>query len=207
MRSTRKVRTASRVEVPGHEVPVPEAEPQARRSHAARRLAVGERRHGVGAHRLEEVDEGLWRHQRGDGTDVAQTGGAQLQKSIPPTRIVEVHAGDGQVEGDLLVGLERQVRQVERVAIDQVPVLLLTGQAAASAPECPRRAGAACPARRPAGAPRAPRGSRAPAGRWRRAVSGWSVLSRTSTRSVTRSSRSSRAGPAIAGEPTAAAVA
>ena len=39
-----------------------------------------------------------------------------------------MHAGNGQVESNLLVGLERQVRQVERVAIDQIPVLLVAGQ-------------------------------------------------------------------------------
>ena len=110
---------------------------------------------------------GAWRHQRGDGADLAQTGGAQLQKSIPPARIVEVHAGNGQVESNLLVGLERQVRQVERVAVDQVPVLLLAGQAAAFAPGCPRRAGVACPVRRLGGAPHVRPDSRAPAGRWR----------------------------------------
>ena len=34
-----------------------------------------------------------------------------------------MHAGNGQMEGNLLVGLERQVRQVERVTVDQVAVL------------------------------------------------------------------------------------
>ena len=108
---------------------MPEPEPQACRGHAAGRLAVGEGGHRLGAHRLEEVDEGLWRLECRDGPDVTQTGRAQLQQRIPPTRIVEVHAGDGKVEGDLLIGGEGQVRQIERLAIDQVPVLLFTGQA------------------------------------------------------------------------------
>ena len=46
-----------------------------------------------------------------------------FKKRVPTTRIVEVHAGNGQVEGNLLVGLERQVRQVERFAVDLVAVL------------------------------------------------------------------------------------
>ena len=37
-------------------------------------------------------------------------------------------AGDGEVERDLLVGLEIEVGKVERVAIDQVPVLFVSGQ-------------------------------------------------------------------------------
>ncbi len=37
-------------------------------------------------------------------------------------------AGDGEVERDLLVGLEIQVGQVERVAVDAVPVLLVARQ-------------------------------------------------------------------------------
>ena len=37
-------------------------------------------------------------------------------------------AGDGEVERDLLVRLEIQVGQVERVAVDEVSVLLVTGQ-------------------------------------------------------------------------------
>ncbi len=37
-------------------------------------------------------------------------------------------AGDGEVERDLLVRLEFEVRQVERLAVDLVPVLLVAGQ-------------------------------------------------------------------------------
>ena len=37
-------------------------------------------------------------------------------------------AGDGEVERNLLVGLEIQVGQVERLALDQVPVLLVSRQ-------------------------------------------------------------------------------
>jgi len=40
-----------------------------------------------------------------------------------------VHAGDGKVEGYLLIGRQVQVRQVERVAVDQVPVLFVARQA------------------------------------------------------------------------------
>ena len=35
-----------------------------------------------------------------------------------------MHAGNGQVQGDLLIWLERQIRQIERVTINQVAVLL-----------------------------------------------------------------------------------
>ncbi len=38
-------------------------------------------------------------------------------------------AGDGEVERNLLVRLERQVGQIERIAIDPVPVLLVSRQA------------------------------------------------------------------------------
>ncbi len=37
-------------------------------------------------------------------------------------------AGDGEVERDLLVGFEIQVGQVERLAVNQVAVLLVAGQ-------------------------------------------------------------------------------
>ena len=37
-------------------------------------------------------------------------------------------AGDGEVERDLLVGFEIEVGQVERLAVDLVPVLLVPGQ-------------------------------------------------------------------------------
>ena len=107
---------------------MPEAEPEPGGSHTALALAVPERRLGVGAHRLEEVDQGPGRDQRGDGPDLSQAGGAQLQERISTTRIVEVHAGNGQVKCNLLVWLEGQIGQVERVAIDEVPVLLVPGQ-------------------------------------------------------------------------------
>ena len=38
-------------------------------------------------------------------------------------------AGDGELERDLLVGFEVEVGQVERLAIDLIPVLLVAGQA------------------------------------------------------------------------------
>ena len=62
------------------------------------------------------------------GPDVAEARRAQLQQRIPPTRIAQVNAGDGEVERDLLVGLERQVGQIERIAVDPVPVLLVARQ-------------------------------------------------------------------------------
>ena len=128
MRSTRNVRTAVAVEVPGHQVPVAEAEPQADRRDAPRLAPVGERRRGARAHRLEQLDERGRRHHGRDRADVAQPGRAQLQQRIPTTRIAEVDAGDGEVERDLLVGFEVEVGQVERVAVDPVPVLLVPGQ-------------------------------------------------------------------------------
>ena len=39
-----------------------------------------------------------------------------------------MNAGNGQMEGNLLIWFECQIGQVERVALDQVPVLLLAGQ-------------------------------------------------------------------------------
>ena len=63
------------------------------------------------------------------GPDVAEAGRAQLQQRIPPTRIAQVDAGDGEVQRDLLVRLEGEVGQVELVAVDPVPVLLVAGQA------------------------------------------------------------------------------
>ena len=65
----------------------------------------------------------------GDRADVAQTGRAQLQQRITTARIAQVDAGDGEVERDLLVGFEVEVGQVERLAVDLVPVLLVAGQA------------------------------------------------------------------------------
>ena len=106
IRSTRNVRTASRSRSQATRYQCPKRNHSPAGATRRGRLAVRERGHGLGAHRFEEVDEGARRLQRGDGTDLAQTGGAQLQKRIPPTRIVEVHAGDGKVEGDLLIGLE-----------------------------------------------------------------------------------------------------
>jgi hypothetical protein len=58
----------------------------------------------------------------------AQPGRAQLQQCITATRIAQVHAGNGQVEGNLLVGLQRQIGQVERLAFDEIAVLLLPVQ-------------------------------------------------------------------------------
>ena len=65
------------------------------------------------------------RDERGDRADVAQAGRAQLQQRISTTRIAEVDAGDGEVERDLLVGFEIEVGQVEGLALDPVPVLLV----------------------------------------------------------------------------------
>ena len=116
------------VEVPGHQVPVPEAEPQGHGRNAPRLAAVGEGGDGPGADRLEQLDQRRRGDHGGDGADVAEAGRAQLEQRIPTTRIAEVDAGDGEVERDLLVGLEIQVGQVERVAVDAVPVLLVARQ-------------------------------------------------------------------------------
>ena len=62
------------------------------------------------------------------GRTSPKPGRTQLQQRIPTTRIAEVDAGDGEVQRDLLVGLEVQVRQVEVVAVDPVPVLLVARQ-------------------------------------------------------------------------------
>ena len=106
-----------------------ETEPQPDGSHAPLLRAVGERRGGVRAHRLEQLDERGRRHQGGNGSYVAQPGRPQLQQRIPTTRIAQVDAGDGEVERNLLVRFEVEIGQVERLAVDLVPVLLVTRQA------------------------------------------------------------------------------
>ncbi len=106
---------------------MPEAEPQPDRCDDAGRGAadpVREGRRGAGTDRLEQLDEGGRRDERRDGPDVAEPRRAQLQQRISATRIAEVDAGDGEVERDLLVGFEIEVGQVERLALDPVPVLL-----------------------------------------------------------------------------------
>ena len=143
------------IEVPRHEVPVPEAEPQADRRRAPGLAPVGELGCGTGPHRLEELDQRRRRHQRGDRAHVAQTRRAQLQQRISATRIPEVDAGDGEVERDLLVRLEVQVGQVEGVALDAVAVLLLPWQALGEDRDALVAQAAACRARRPAGGRRA----------------------------------------------------
>ncbi len=81
------------------------------------------------AHRLEEFDERGRGHQGRDRPDVAQPRCTQLQQRIATTRIAQVDAGDGEVERNLLVGFEVKVGQVERLAVNPVPVLLVAGQA------------------------------------------------------------------------------
>ncbi len=81
------------------------------------------------AHRLEQLDEGRRRDEGRNGADITQSSRAQLEQRIATTRIAEVDAGDGEVERDLLVGIEVQVGQVERLAIDSISVLLVAGQA------------------------------------------------------------------------------
>ena len=116
------------VEVPRDEVPVAETEPEAEWRHpAVATCPVGERRRGLRAHGLEELDQRRRRDDAGDRAGVAEAGRAQLQQRIPPTRIAQVNAGDGEVERDLLVGLERQVGQIERITVDPVPVLVVAG--------------------------------------------------------------------------------
>ncbi len=116
------------VEVPGHQVPVAEAEPQPDRSDTPFLQPVGKRRGGVRAHRLEQLDERRRRHHGGNGADVPQPRRSQLEQGITTTRIAEVDAGDGEVERNLLVRFEVKVRQVERLAVNAVPVLLVTGE-------------------------------------------------------------------------------
>ena len=114
-------------------------------------------------------------------------------------------AGDGEVERDLLVGFEIQVGQVERVTIDPVPVLLVARQPLgedgdALVTEQPLVPLEGLAARRVLGGI---------PGTWcamASSVSGCAASSRTRTRSVTRSSRSSFGGASIGGEPTAAGV-
>ena len=115
-------------EVPGHQIPMSEAEPEAHGGDTACLGPVGVRSGGPRPHRFEELDERRRRHHRRDGAHVAEACRAQLQQRIPPTRIAEVDAGDGEVESDLLVGLEVQFGQIERLAVDLIPVLLVARQ-------------------------------------------------------------------------------
>ncbi len=116
------------VEVVGDQVPVPEAEPQADRHDLAGFAAVRERRRGTDAHGLEQLDEGRRGDHGGNGADVTQTGRTQFQERIAAARVTQVDAGDGKVERDLLVRFEFEVGQVEGIALDQIPVLLVAGQ-------------------------------------------------------------------------------
>ncbi len=117
------------VQVVGHQVPVPEPEPQTDRRDLAGLAPVGEGRRGPDADGLEQLDEGRRGDHGGDRADVTQTSRPQFQEGIAPTRVAQVDAGDGKVERDLLVRFEVEVGQVERIAIDQVPVLLVAGKA------------------------------------------------------------------------------
>ena len=107
---------------------MPEAEPQPDRHDLAGLAAVREGRRGTDAHGLEQLDEGRRGDHGGDRADVTQTGRSQFQQRIPAARVAQVDAGDGKVERDLLVRFEFEVGQVEGVAVDQVPVLLVAGQ-------------------------------------------------------------------------------
>ena len=49
-------------------------------------------------------------------------------REVTSAGMITTFAGNGQVKCNLFIWLERQVRQVERVAIDEIPVLLVTGQ-------------------------------------------------------------------------------
>ncbi len=80
------------------------------------------------AHSLEQLNERGRGDQGCDRTHVPQPDRAQLQERITTTGVAEVHAGDGEVERNLLVGFEVQIRQVERLAIDLVSVLLVSRQ-------------------------------------------------------------------------------
>ena len=82
----------------------------------------------MGAHSLEKLNERGRRHQGRNRPYVAQAGRSQLQQRISTTRIAEVDAGDGEVERNLFVRFELEVGQVERLAIDLVPVLLVSRQ-------------------------------------------------------------------------------
>ena len=107
---------------------MPEAEPQADRHDLAGFAAVRERRRGTDADGLEQLDEGRRGDHGGNGADVTQAGRTQFQERIAAARVTQVDAGDGKVERDLLVRFEFEVGQVEGIALDQIPVLLVAGQ-------------------------------------------------------------------------------
>ena len=164
------------LDVPRHEVPVPEAEPQADGCDDAGRPAAAPVREGGRGERVRTASKSSTSAAGGtserDGPDVAEAGRAQLQQRISTTRIAEVDAGDGEVERDLLVGFEIEVGQVERLAIDPVPVLFGARQPFGEDGDAFVAQAGACPARRPGGAPSARPGSPGPGARWRRASAG-----------------------------------
>ena len=118
------------LEVPGHQVPVAEAEPQADRRDDAGAPRPGRRTSPWACVRTASNSSTSAAGGTSDamGRTSPRPGRAQLQQRISTTRIAQVDAGDGEVERDLLVGFEIEVGQVERLTVDQVPVLLVAGQ-------------------------------------------------------------------------------
>ena len=111
--------------VPADEVPAARPECQRRRRHPSAAAPVVEGHLSVGTQALEERHQRPWRIQRGHRSRFRQPGGAQLQERVPTTRIAEVHAGDGEVEGDLLGRVEMEVGKIEGLGMDAVAELLL----------------------------------------------------------------------------------
>ena len=111
-------------EIPGHEIPMAEAETQTHRRDTSGFAAVPERSGRMRPNGLVQLDQSVGRHQRRHGTNVPQTARAQLHQRIPATRIAEVDAGDGEMQRNLFIRFEVEIRQVERVTLNQVAVLL-----------------------------------------------------------------------------------
>ena len=124
MRSTRKLRGASRSASHPTTYQWPRRNHRPAGRHRAVRAPVAKADRGPDAHRLEQGHERRRRVERGERPGVADPGRAQLGQRVPATRIAQVHAGDGELQGRLFIGGQVEIGQVEGVGIDPVPVLL-----------------------------------------------------------------------------------
>ena len=124
IRSTRNVRPAPRSASQPTRYQWPSRKPEAAGGHPARLAPVGEGHLGP---RAAPPRRGAPGRPAGRTTATGRASARPVApnfEGVPATRIAQVHAGHGEVEGGLLVGRQRQVRQVEGVRVDPVPELL-----------------------------------------------------------------------------------
>ena len=156
---------------------VPEAvpEPEPGRVDVAPLAPVAELDAGTGADGVEQQGQGREARRPTGGRPAVpcRTGGA-----IPPRRpisdrasctdrLTQMNAGDGQVQGSLLLRLQAEVGEVVGVGIDPVAELVVPPDGLHQHRDPLVAQAAACPARRPGGGHRGRRGSRAPGRRSR----------------------------------------